>query len=1268
MNFYNNEDEDKKGAPVMPSTASPFKKTSAFGKTPLFSRATGSIIDRLKNLSRKDLAFVGIGLSVLVMAPVAEYMMSQPAQDNLLKETFNPRDYRSIIDPGINGLSTGSSDGSGEVITPLSGRDPLSLILGAQPAQAALPPSAPPVTNYRDAMKESGRAAFTAATKSAGAPTVIPRMQSALRGISSFGGDSGGSRTSGTLGGGKIIADAQSASSKAKKSSMIGPVAMAGYKGVASTPNSASKGAFEKLRAQADRSAGNFSGGSAMNSLDKAAADAVNISGAGGLGAGGDSEKTGKTSGSTNKYDKSRSGETLAEAAAKARQAKALEWEFFKQYEFKKQLLTAVFGAVSTTVGKFITGQLEGGLGMASGSQTYICVQKIDPVKDCQPGNMRAAFRSADPKTVDGWINKGTCACGPMTSKEFAEANGGGTPVGPTNPAAAAPVKETFADYDITLKQMVVDIKDGVKTADAVVLLDKTMGIAGGFTNLRADSVAVAVKNGASRLGGEGVAEYERSISDAKTQVAAAKADYQMFKTKFNNVVKAANDGKLVAGSVIIGGISASIDINVEVKPYLVSASSTLALYERDYIGKAEDKLRFNDKALEIYKKQLGYVTASAEAVSSDYLDNVLKSAKETYTELDSIKKAIPANAKPDIEQQKIIVARFKAISGYDSSVVIPSSGPAAGPKDAAASNPAALIEKPITWRGLVKNEPFTKDGPNESAAVKAEQAAWAAATPLKKDTIEKMLDLNNLAAESLLAGSIRGSVEVPADAKSNAVDPKAAVGLMQPVKDKMEEVRKQLGETWKINMDNPTGGAPPTTPISSTTPNTPIEPGFSEFKTAAVSEARSSYSQAAAIKDLATGLNSALQAFKAKSGKEAEMATHKQAGQVAIGKITASHAKIGSLVAEMEACPNKACVTAKKAAIAAETAKIEVARLELQAAHTAAERIKRPAGAPTETITQIRRQAAAAYDRVVAAYGRGNTAMLRFPAGTPAKDEKKRQADEKMTALSRLYTDAGPLNSTVQNSATATAQVIAARDSLRTKAPSAETLAADIEALRTAANALLSDKCWENAEGCPTVSSFYMFRQWSVRKRMGTPWSGAYLSAWDWAFKNRTGVYRNRTAVCDAAWDSVSTARAIINLDTGINTEQCHDMFRPAFTLSQRLSPVANGGDFTSFTLAKTAGTVTKTYEGEAQSSYNGAVKIRCERQNGIWKTVAVSFRVDRPTTLTYATGVNVSAGPSWLQVGLDETTGEETTISFGEWRALPHMNGKICGGSADN
>jgi hypothetical protein len=363
MNFYN-EDEKKDGA----AAPAAFKKTSSFGKAPLFSRTAGGLMDRLKNLSRKDMAFVGIGLSVLVMAPVAEYMMSKPSSDNLLTPGFGSREGGAptgLYEPGINALSQGSPDGSGEVITPLSSRDPASLILGSQPAAPAMPPPAPPTT-FRDSMKDVGRAAFSEASKAAPSPTPIPRMQAALRGMSSFFGGGDSTRTSGSLGGGKIIDDAKSASNKAAKRSMVGPVAMPGYKGVASnTPNSSSKGAFEKLRSAADKSAGNFTGGSAISSLDKAAADAPTVgAGGGGMGYGGDSEKTGKTSPYNNKYEHSRSGESLAEMAAKQRMQKALDWEFFKQYEIPKMFINAIITGITGPLTKFVDGTMTHILGM----------------------------------------------------------------------------------------------------------------------------------------------------------------------------------------------------------------------------------------------------------------------------------------------------------------------------------------------------------------------------------------------------------------------------------------------------------------------------------------------------------------------------------------------------------------------------------------------------------------------------------------------------------------------------------------------------------------------------------------------------------------------------------------------------------------------------------------------------------------------------------------------------------------------------------------
>ncbi|HBE89326.1 MAG TPA: hypothetical protein DDW67_09340, partial [Elusimicrobia bacterium] len=278
MSFHNDKEERNTVPPVLGRQGPSFRKSSTFGKAPAFSKTAGSIMERIKGLSRRDLGLVALGISALVMAPVAEYMMSRPPMDNTLTAGFGsrgPEGPSSIYEPGIHGLSQGSPDGSGEVIVPLSARDPLSLILGAAKPAPPPMPSAPPSSSLRDTVRDAGREAFSAAVKSGGAPSVIPKMASGLRGMSSFFGGGESSRTSGALSGGQISADARKASGKSASRSMVGPIAAAGYKGVAMTPNSASRGAFEKLRSQAGAAADNFSMGSAVKGLDQAAAASV---------------------------------------------------------------------------------------------------------------------------------------------------------------------------------------------------------------------------------------------------------------------------------------------------------------------------------------------------------------------------------------------------------------------------------------------------------------------------------------------------------------------------------------------------------------------------------------------------------------------------------------------------------------------------------------------------------------------------------------------------------------------------------------------------------------------------------------------------------------------------------------------------------------------------------------------------------------------------------------------------------------------------------
>ncbi|HAT72976.1 MAG TPA: hypothetical protein DCS63_09195 [Elusimicrobia bacterium] len=567
MNFYN-EDEKKDGAPAAPGMST-FKKTSAFGKSPMFSRTAGGIMDRIKNLSRKDMAFVGIGLSVLVLAPVAEYMMSKPSADNLLVPGFGSREGSAasgLYEPGINALSQGSPDGSGEVITPLSSRDPASLILGSQPAAPALPPPSAPATSFRDAMKDAGRNAFSEATRSAGAPTPVPRMQSALRSFGSFFSGGEGTRTTGNLSGGKIIDDAKSASGKAAKRSMMGPVAMPGYKGVASnTPNSSSRGAYEKLRSAADKSAGNFSGGSAMNSLDKAAADALDIGkGGGGLGAGGESDKTTKPSGSTTKYDHNRSGETLAEMAAKQRQQKELDWEFYKKYEIPKQIINAMVGAVGGVLAEVVKDTMGHIFGMDTpGPKCWVPQGKVvGTLAQDWAAARKDCAGSADPKcviakvcTMDGGPTivsyqagkesalayEKNCMCNDYAGKT----GGAGAQNPPPDPTVTDP--SIFGDYDTTFKEIVQ------LTAEAEVSSSKveenSKKVVAGFKVL-SKNVKGPLQNTLSNykgLASSAHSDYALKVNAAQLEMNRVKPLYDTFVAQLK-VVEEANKQQNVVG------------------------------------------------------------------------------------------------------------------------------------------------------------------------------------------------------------------------------------------------------------------------------------------------------------------------------------------------------------------------------------------------------------------------------------------------------------------------------------------------------------------------------------------------------------------------------------------------------------------------------------------------------------------------------------------------------------------------------------------------
>ena len=464
MNLSNNNDKKSKKSGI----ASLFGRgsVSKIGKSQ-FPKSMGGIMERLKGLSRKDLALVGVGLSVLVAAPVAEYMISKPADSaNMLTSGFSSRDAQgtsalaSLYEPGINALSQGSADGSGEVITPLSARDPYALILGAQPEQQpAMPDYSSMSSGYsdsgassstssgpsdyndlRDSVKDSAKRGAAKAVQSAGTPTVIKKMSG--HGFSfSFNGKGGGAS------GSRKISAPEKANVGAKQSKLVNPVSSNGFKGATNTPNSVDSSAADRLRAKANAQGGYFSGASAVKSAD--AANAIKMNDKlvdGSTGSSYDGQGFGK---GTSVKDPSKNNHnnnfgkgdmkctTLACEAAKQRQQAALEWEKYLKYDLPKKFIELGFD-----IGKTFLSDSAKKIGQMiwnediDGVTTYYCVVKIDENKPCQKGNVKYNKTTKKKSTLgsDGWKD---CVCGKWVKSEMVATFGNIGPNGAVEPSNA---------------------------------------------------------------------------------------------------------------------------------------------------------------------------------------------------------------------------------------------------------------------------------------------------------------------------------------------------------------------------------------------------------------------------------------------------------------------------------------------------------------------------------------------------------------------------------------------------------------------------------------------------------------------------------------------------------------------------------------------------------------------------------------------------------------------------------------------------------------
>lgn len=886
MNLSNGNDKKSKTSGV----ASLFGRGSAskIGKSQ-FSRSMGGIMERLKGLSRRDLAMVGVGLSVLVAAPVAEYMMSKPADSaNMLTSGFSSRDSQSgsasLYEPGINALSQGSADGAGEVITPLSARDPSSLILGAQSDQPPMidytpmgggegaggdsssssSSSSPDMDDMRDSVRDAARNGASEAVKSAGAPTVIPRMAAGFRGLGSIAG-AGGTSSSGDSKR-KLSAPTKSNVS-AKQSTMVNPVASAGYKGVANTPKTGNKNAIEKLRAQGDAQGGYFSGANAIKSLDNA--NGVKISdihgdgpgsgfGGGSMG-GGEGYKGPSHGGPHDSHKHSGKCQTLACQAAEARQKKALEWEFFWKYDVPKKIAETFINALTKGAADWLVGKI---FGDKNSPETMVCAQYVnDSLKPvCQKGNVIAVFSSAKEKTVDSWKHD-VCNCGKWTKSEFFEMfgnqNGGNeqdnTPAGNENPSLIETQFDRYvADYDTGLKAFMGDLasvrknsksKKGVEYAATAVNTYTTdrqgEGIGYPFHQLFS-----FVSNEANNDFSENAANKEL-LKDVAVAMESSKSEGKEFIALLEKVN--ANPEKY---RIAENGVTVAItdELKELISNRLNSYKEMYALYvssQEAYISGFGDSFEVLDKYIkesakanndvhnEYKDRYVAYVNnlkpdANSSAKPKEVIDNFLRKidgtatfdnameGKEDYIDTPVMPGLNNSTLPPGVDYAEVLVKSERILCAPNDDVAaIPANAPSA---------------KIRTWRGMapdfgtsLKDDAALKDKYEEAAkAIKErEKTNWKKDSPLDIDKgylpkapaylselkrAESLMQQENIRKPEFYAPGYRLAVEIPFALASSKAKLKSMDQNLKALKEKKQSIIKDLKDNL-IDINGGNGG-----------------------------------------------------------------------------------------------------------------------------------------------------------------------------------------------------------------------------------------------------------------------------------------------------------------------------------------------------------------------------------------------------------------------------------------------------------------------------
>jgi hypothetical protein len=564
--------------------------------------------------------------------------------------------------------------------------------------------SSPDMDDMRDSVRDAARNGASEAVKSAGAPTVIPRMAAGFRGLGSIA-SAGGTSSSGDSKR-KLSAPTKSNVS-AKQSTMVNPVASAGYKGVANTPKTGNKSGIEKLRAQGDAQGGYFSGANAIKALDNA--NGVKISdihgegpgsgfGGGSMG-GGEGYKGPSNGGPHDSHKHSGKCQTLACQAAEARQKKALEWEFFWRYDVPKKIAETFINALTKGAADWLVGKI---FGDKDSPKTMVCAQSIVSPIECVKGKVIPVMESSTDKTVDSW-KQDVCNCGKWTKPEF-EKNFG-NPDGsnkPDNPTQREDNFSTFiADYDTGLKEFMGDLasvrknsesKKGIKFAkkavNTYITTNPGEGIGQPF-----DQLFILV-NREAEIDDTNNKNNKTKLADVKVKFTTAKSQGSQFMALLEEVKKDPEKYRIkntdTENNIVASSSSVSEIIDIHLGEYK-------KLYEI-YISSEEANIAGFGAAFDVLDKYIAESKDDNTKVHEEYKDiyvtylkkldeEVLESTSKPDIVIDDFMKKIDGRGTKEQKVSKILVKSERILCSPDDGDIMPRTNPASA--------------KIRTWRGF---------------------------------------------------------------------------------------------------------------------------------------------------------------------------------------------------------------------------------------------------------------------------------------------------------------------------------------------------------------------------------------------------------------------------------------------------------------------------------------------------------------------------------------------------------------------------------------